>query len=98
LKRTRQARGAQILAEFAELAGSLTFLYLGVRMMTLLNPYNLIVTNVPARRCRLSSRRSARGRLSDGASFREQGLGVALFSYDGTIFWGFNADWDSSPT
>jgi hypothetical protein len=23
--------------------------------------------------------------------------GVALFSYDGQLFWGFNADWDSLP-
>ena len=26
-----------------------------------------------------------------------QGLGIALFSYDGSIFWGLNADWDSLP-
>jgi hypothetical protein len=24
-------------------------------------------------------------------------LGVALFSYDGRIYWGFNADWDVLP-
>jgi WS/DGAT/MGAT family acyltransferase len=26
-----------------------------------------------------------------------QGLGVALFSYDGGLFWGFNADWEALP-
>jgi hypothetical protein len=25
------------------------------------------------------------------------GLGIALFSYDGRIHWGFNADWDVVP-
>jgi hypothetical protein len=26
-----------------------------------------------------------------------QVLGVALFSYNGTLYWGFNADWDQLP-
>jgi len=25
------------------------------------------------------------------------GLGIALFSYDGTLSWGFSADWDLVP-
>jgi hypothetical protein len=25
------------------------------------------------------------------------GLGIALFSYDGTLSWGFTADWDLVP-
>jgi hypothetical protein len=29
--------------------------------------------------------------------FRGQALGVALFSYDGRLEWGFNADWDALP-
>ena len=29
--------------------------------------------------------------------FTQQGLGIALFSYDGKLFWGFNADWDALP-
>jgi len=29
--------------------------------------------------------------------FRDQALGVALFSYDGRLYWGFNADWDALP-
>jgi len=29
--------------------------------------------------------------------FANQGLGVALFSYAGSLFWGFNADWDHVP-
>jgi hypothetical protein len=26
-----------------------------------------------------------------------QGLGIALFSYDGRLYWGLNADWDALP-
>jgi hypothetical protein len=29
--------------------------------------------------------------------FENQGLGVALFSYDDALSWGFNADWDLVP-
>ena len=29
--------------------------------------------------------------------FRNQALGIALFSYDGRLYWGFNADWDAVP-
>ena len=29
--------------------------------------------------------------------FANQALGIALFSYDGRLFWGFNADWDALP-
>ena len=29
--------------------------------------------------------------------FHYQALGIALFSYDGRLFWGFNADWDAVP-
>ena len=29
--------------------------------------------------------------------FANQALGVALFSYDGVLHWGFNADWDAIP-
>ena len=35
--------------------------------------------------------------LSPGAAFANQALGVALFSYDGRLYWGFNADWDAVP-
>jgi hypothetical protein len=29
--------------------------------------------------------------------FSNQALGVAVISYDGKIFWGFNSDWDTLP-
>jgi hypothetical protein len=29
--------------------------------------------------------------------FRNQALGIALFSYNGSLFWGLNADWDAVP-
>ena len=29
--------------------------------------------------------------------FSNQALGIAVVSYDGEVFWGFNSDWDSLP-
>lgn len=29
--------------------------------------------------------------------YRNQALGIALFSYDGGLYWGLNADWDARP-
>ena len=29
--------------------------------------------------------------------FTNNALGVALFSYSGGLYWGFNADWDLFP-
>ena len=35
--------------------------------------------------------------LSARPALQNQALGVALFSYDGRLHWGFNADWDALP-
>ena len=29
--------------------------------------------------------------------FARQAAGIALFSYDGGLYWGFHADWDAVP-
>jgi len=29
--------------------------------------------------------------------YKNQALGIALFSYNGGLFWGLNADWDAMP-
>jgi hypothetical protein len=68
------------------------------RMATWQRSFNVIVTNVPGPQFPV---------YLLGARMREiyplvplatnQALGVALFSYDGGLFWGFNADWDALP-
>jgi WS/DGAT/MGAT family acyltransferase len=60
--------------------------------------YNLVVTNVPGLPFSV---------YLNGAHLREsyplvplfdnQALGIALTSYDGGLYWGFNADWDAIP-
>jgi WS/DGAT/MGAT family acyltransferase len=70
-----------------------TFLALGARFIEKLQPFNLVVTNVPGPPSHLHL---------VGARLREvypqvplfpgQGLGIALLSYAGKLHWGFNAD------
>jgi diacylglycerol O-acyltransferase / wax synthase len=60
--------------------------------------FNMVVTNVPG---------PAFTSYLDGARliesyplvplFSNQALGIALLSYDGGLYWGFNADWDALP-
>jgi len=66
---------------------------LGVRLLSRLHPYNLIVTNVPGPQVPLYL---LGARLLAGFPqvplFENQGLGIALFSYCGSLGFGFNAD------
>ena len=60
--------------------------------------YNLVVTNVPGPPFPV---------FMDGARllqayplvplFTHQALGIALLSYDGGLYWGFNSCWDAMP-
>lgn len=97
LKRSKQRRGGELLEEISDHTFSSLFsrlAQLGGRS----RPYNLVVTNVPGPPFPV---------YLQGAPMREiyplvplfvnQGLGIALFSYDGGLFWGFNADWDAVP-
>jgi diacylglycerol O-acyltransferase len=97
LKESRQARGSEILTEVAEWTGT-TVLSLGMRLASRANPFNLVVTNVPgpANPLYLLGARMLEA-YPMVPLFTNLGLGVALFSNAGKLFWGFNADWDAVP-
>jgi hypothetical protein len=71
---------------------------IGVRLLSRLHPFNLIVTNVPGPQFPLYL---LGARLLAGFPqvplFENQGLGIALFSYCGSLGFGFNADRDVVP-
>ena len=96
LKHSKQARGIEILTQMAAAVDPI--LTLGVRLASRMHPYNLIVTNVPGPQAPLYL---LGARMHEGYPtvplFEYQGLGVATFSYDGKLLWGFNADWDLVP-
>jgi hypothetical protein len=68
------------------------------RMAASRRTYNMVVTNVPGLPFPV---------YLNGAHLTEtyplvplfdnQALGIALSSYDGRLYWGFNADWDAIP-
>jgi diacylglycerol O-acyltransferase len=97
LKESHQAEGGEILAEVLDWSGP-TALNLMSRLATQTTSFNLVVTNVPGPRAPLyllgARMLEAYGMVP---LFENHGLGVALFSNAGKLFWGFNADWDAFP-
>jgi WS/DGAT/MGAT family acyltransferase len=97
LKEQRSAVGAELLTQVAEWTPS-TLLSLGARNATRLLPFNLVVTNVPGPQIPLYMLGARMTEVYPQVPLIERlGLGIALFSYDGKIHWGFNADWDVVP-
>jgi WS/DGAT/MGAT family acyltransferase len=97
LKETRQALGAETLTRMTEWTGS-TLLSLGSRLVTLGTPFNMVITNVPGPRQRLYLLESPMLEIHPHVPLMGLlGLGIALFSYESTLSWGFSADWDLVP-
>ncbi len=97
LKASKQAAGIEAIGEISDWGLSGLFLQLA-RMSAATRPFNLVVTNVPGPQrqawllgCPL------RAIYPMVPLYAQQALGVALFSYDGGLYWGLNADWDSVP-
>jgi WS/DGAT/MGAT family acyltransferase len=97
LKSTKRALGAETLTQATEWTGS-GLLSLGARLMNLGTPFNLVITNVPGPRTKLHLLESRLLEIHPHVPLvGTLGLGIALFSYDGTLSWGFSADWDLVP-
>ncbi len=97
LKRSRQRVGIELLEDIGDRALSSLWLFFA-RLATWQRSFNVVVTNIPG---------PNRPAYLLGARMLEiyplvplaanQALGIALFSYDGNLYWGFNADWDALP-
>jgi WS/DGAT/MGAT family acyltransferase len=97
VKASHQAAGIQALEEVSDRTFTSIFTQFA-RLATLSQPYNVVVTNVPGPQFPVyvaGARMIACHPIVP--LFRKQALGVALFSYDGRLFWGFNSDWDVVP-
>jgi len=97
LKESGQAVGAQALTELSGFAPP-TILSQAARLMSRQRVFNLVVTNVPGPQYPLY----LMGReLSDIFPMvplaQNQGLGVAIMSYNGRLNFGLNADFDALP-
>jgi WS/DGAT/MGAT family acyltransferase len=97
LKARHEALGAETLTQAIEWVGS-TPIALGARLLRETSPFNMVITNVPGPHTPL---------YLLGAKMLEAhpmvpllgvlGIGIALFSYERTLSWGFSADWDLVP-
>jgi WS/DGAT/MGAT family acyltransferase len=97
LKSSKDAMGAAVLTKVVSWSPS-TLLTLGARLMPRAYPFNLVVTNVPGPQqplYLLGARMLVNYGLVPLTDYL--GLGIVIFSYDGSLSWGFNADWDLIP-
>jgi diacylglycerol O-acyltransferase len=97
LKDTKQALGAQVLTSVSEWTAP-TLATLASRIAFENRTANLVVTNVPGPQIPLYL---LGARMAESYPmvplFSSQGLGIALFSYAGGLYWGFLCDWDEFP-
>ncbi|MBI4518683.1 MAG: wax ester/triacylglycerol synthase family O-acyltransferase [Deltaproteobacteria bacterium] len=97
LKDSKQALGGEVLAAVSEWTVP-NLLVQAVRLAGRTRPYNLIVTNVPGPQIPLYLQGAPmRTAYPVVPLFENLGLVVGLFSYNGGLFWGVNADWDQIP-
>jgi len=97
LKSSRQAHGVEILEEISEIGLTALFAQFA-RLSALTRPFNLVVTNVPGPQFRMHLLGAPLVEAYPLVPlYRNQALGIALFSYDGGLYWGLNADWDALP-
>jgi len=97
LKASKQARGAEILGEMGELGPPALFAQLA-RLSALARPFNVVVTNVPGPQFQTYLLGAPLVEAYPLVPlYRNQALGIALFSYNGGLYWGLNADWDAVP-
>jgi WS/DGAT/MGAT family acyltransferase len=98
LKATNQALGAATLVELSR-GTPIPLISLANRVVgPIMRPFNLTVTNVPGPQFPmylLEARMLATYPIVP--LWSQHGLGLALFSYNGTMSWGIHADFDAVP-
>jgi WS/DGAT/MGAT family acyltransferase len=95
LKRSKQALGVETMMQLAEWTPPV-LLGLGARAAN--GPINALVTNVPGPQFPLFLLGARLLELIPLAPLLPNlGLAIGLFSYDGRIFWGLNADYELLP-
>jgi hypothetical protein len=98
LEKTKQALGAATLVELSS-GTPMTLLSLASRVVgPRIRPFNMTVTNIPGPQFPmylLESQMLANYPMVP--LWAQHGVGVALFSYNGKLLWGVQADYDTLP-
>lgn len=97
LKETKQALGAELLTSVSEWTAP-TLASMASRLAFENRTANIVVTNVPGPQIPLYLLGARMVETYPMAPlFSSQGLGIALFSYAGGLYWGLVCDWDQFP-
>jgi len=97
LKASKQAKGVEVIEEIGNLGLTSLFVQFA-RLTALTRPFNVVVTNVPGPQLQAYLLGAPLCEVYPLVPlYRNQALGIALFSYNGSLFWGLNADWDALP-
>lgn len=97
LKESKQALGGEALTAISEWTVP-NVLVQAVRLASRARPYSLVVTNVPGPQIPLYLLNSLmRASYPVVPLFDNLGLVIGLFSYNGGLYWGLNADWEHLP-
>ncbi|HSJ85268.1 MAG TPA: wax ester/triacylglycerol synthase family O-acyltransferase [Acidimicrobiia bacterium] len=98
LKKTNQALGAATLVEISS-GTPTTLLSLANRVVgSRIRPFNMTVTNIPGPQFPMYLLESEMiANYPMVPLWAQHGLGIALFSYNGRLLWGIQADYDTLP-
>lgn len=97
LKSSDQADGVKVLEILSEMTTHGLFAAFA-QLSVLSRSYNVVVTNVPGPPAEVYLMRAPMREVYPLVPLsRNQALGIAVFSYYGRLFWGFNADFDEVP-
>ena len=97
LKESGQAVGAQVLTELTDFAPP-TIMSQAARLQARQRLFNLVVTNVPGPQIPLYLLGRQMLRFYPVVPLAQgQALGIAIMSYDGSLYFGLLADWDAVP-
>jgi diacylglycerol O-acyltransferase len=98
LKRSDAAQAVDAFLRLADWTGSSALTFIGVNLVSLLRPYNLIVTNVHGPQFPLYLLGAPLREFTPLLPlFERQGLAIAVMSYLGRVSFGLSADWDLVP-
>jgi len=97
LKQSKQPSGIRTIEELADL--TLTTLFTAFsKLSSRSRAYNVVVTNVPGPQFPIYFLGAQMQSVFPLVPLsQDQALGIALFSYNNALFWGFNSDWDAVP-
>jgi diacylglycerol O-acyltransferase len=97
LKSSHQVEGEELLEALSDWTTK-ELLALLARITARTLAYNIVVTNIPGPQFPVYMLGARMLEVYPVVPlFVNQAVGIALFSYDGALYWGFNACWDALP-